>query len=274
VPFTAGRARNVGFDRLLATHPEVEFVQFLDGDCMLDAQWIERAGQLLETDERLVIACGRRREMFPERSIYNRMCDIEWDTPVGEASACGGDFLVRVRAFREIGGFDASLIAGEEPEMCHRLRSRGGRISRAPFEMTLHDAAMTSFGQWCRRVERAGYAYFRVAAKHVSSPERIWVREVASIAVWSTWPLAVALAACVTPWAWLGLLIYPLQWLRTERRLQADRGLEGPLARRYAAACVLGKFLEMRGVLRALVDLLSGRRSGIIEYKSPLTAQK
>ena len=64
----------------------------------------------------VAVVCGRRRERHPSASIYNRLCDIEWDTPVGQTSACGGDSLVRAEAFEAVGGFRAQLMAGEEPE--------------------------------------------------------------------------------------------------------------------------------------------------------------
>ena len=35
VPFTAARARNVGFRRLREISPDIEYVQFVDGDCEL-----------------------------------------------------------------------------------------------------------------------------------------------------------------------------------------------------------------------------------------------
>ena len=37
--------------------------------------------------------------------------------------------LVRVEAFEAVGGFRPELIAGEEPELCMRLREKGWKIS-------------------------------------------------------------------------------------------------------------------------------------------------
>ncbi len=70
-----------------------------DGDCILDSKWIDTAVSFLESNAEFAVACGRRREIDPETSIYNRLIDMEWDTPVGEAKACGGDALMRVKAF-------------------------------------------------------------------------------------------------------------------------------------------------------------------------------
>ena len=147
-PFTAARARNEGLDRLRDVLPGVEYVQFVDGDCEVRAEWIETARSALEADEKLAVVCGRRRERFPEASIYNTLTDMEWDTPIGPAQSCGGDALFRNAALEAVGGYDPSVIAGEEPEMCFRLRAGGWTIRRLDAEMTLHDANMETFGQW------------------------------------------------------------------------------------------------------------------------------
>src|SRR5215469_8377597 len=130
LPFTAARARNEGFLALKSLHPDVRFVQFIDGDCILASGWLEAASAFLTDRKEVAIVCGRRRESHPDRSLYNRICDMEWDTPLGEAAACGGDALVRPEAFEAAGRFRSTLIAGEEPELCLRLRLQGWRIWR------------------------------------------------------------------------------------------------------------------------------------------------
>ena len=161
-PFTAARARNAGFARLEEIDADIRFVQFIDGDCELVDGWLAKAGRVLEERPEVAVVCGRRRERFPERSIYNRLADIEWNSPLGEVKYCGGDAMVRVEAFRQVGGFNPDLIAGEEPELCVRLRQNGGVILRIDAEMTLHDMAMTRFGQWWkRRPGCSGFAYRR-----------------------------------------------------------------------------------------------------------------
>ena len=92
--------------------------------------------------------------------------------------------MIRVEAFRRVGGYDPSIIAGEEPELCLRIRRDGWKILRIDAEMTLHDMAMTRFGQWWRRCVRAGFAYAEGAALHGRGPERHWVRDVRSILFW------------------------------------------------------------------------------------------
>lgn len=260
VPFTAARARNAGFARLAAIAPETEFVQFLDGDCELDGDWIGRAGAVIEANPGLAVVCGRRRERFPGASLWNRLADAEWDTPPGEARACGGDALIRCAAFRDVDGYRDDLIAGEEPEMCYRLRAEGWRIRRIDAEMTLHDAAMTRVSQWWQRSRRAGYAYAEGAALHGRGPERYRVAETRRALFWGGGlPLAAGLGALfVSPWALALCLAWPVQILRLRAR-----GM--PWAR--AVFLTLGKIAEAQGALEFLLARVSGRRRGIIEYK-------
>ena len=150
VQFTAARARNAGLAALMAGD-NVEFVQFVDGDCEVRADWIAKAHDFLQSHPDAAAVCGRRRERFPEASIWNRIIDAEWDTPVGQTRACGGDAMMRTQALSEVGGFDARLIAGEEPELCVRLRQAGWTIWRIVAEMTIHDAATTRVFQWWKR---------------------------------------------------------------------------------------------------------------------------
>lgn len=158
IPFSAARARNEGMAKLLAVAPDVTCVQMVDGDCEVVAGWIERAKAELDANPKIAVVCGRRRERFPEASIYNRIADVEWNSPIGEARSCGGDAMFRVSAFQEAGGYDNSVVAGEEPELCQRLREKGWKVFRIDAEMTIHDSAMTRFAQWWKRSVRSGYA--------------------------------------------------------------------------------------------------------------------
>jgi Predicted glycosyltransferases len=184
IPFTAARARNTGFQFLVQNNPQLKYVQFVDGDCEIVEGWLEKAEQKLEQNSDLAVVCGRRRERYPDASIYNRLCDIEWNTPIGETNACGGDAMIRVQAMQQVSGFNPQIIAGEEPELCVRLRQKGWKIYRLDAEMAIHDAQMTRFSQWWKRHLRAGYAYAQGASLHGKPPENHWVRETRSIWLW------------------------------------------------------------------------------------------
>lgn len=267
-PFTAARARNAGFDHLLCAEPQLDYVQFVDGDCEIVEGWIDCAEKELEANPNVAVVCGRRRERFPEQTIYNQLCDIEWNTPVGETKACGGDSMMRVKAFRQVGGFNPTLIAGEEPELCVRLRQNGWKIFRLDAEMTLHDAQMTRMGQWWKRATRAGHAYAEGSWLHGGEPERHWVKETRSIWLWG---LFIPLLALGTAWLTHGLsllllLVYPLQFIRTFLSLRRQN-LSSKNAALYALSCTVGKFAQVEGALSFLRTRLKGSQSTLIEYK-------
>jgi GT2 family glycosyltransferase len=273
-PFTAARARNEGFDRLTRDDPEVRFVQFVDGDCEVALGWLDRAREALEADPGVGVACGRRRERFPDRTVYNHLADMEWNTPIGEARECGGDAMMRVEAVRRAGGYDPSIIAGEDPEVCLRIRAAGWRVLRIDAEMTLHDMAMTRFGQWWRRTTRSGHAYAEGSAMYGRTAERHYVRETRSILFWGILVpvLALGLAWPTRGLSLLMLLGYYLLYHRTYRYYAEVRGWPAADARQNAAWIVLAKFPQALGLIRYWIGRLSGQRSRIIEYRGPIPA--
>jgi GT2 family glycosyltransferase len=277
VPFTAARARNAGFERLMDAEPDTELVQFLDGDCELDPAWLTTAVRVLDEQPDVSVVCGRRRERFPEASVYNRLCDVEWDTPVGEARACGGDALLRTQAFRAVGGYDPRMIAGEEPDLCLRLNRHGTRILRLDAEMTLHDAAMTRWTQWWQRAVRTGHTAAELLAKYGAAPEHLRLKRALSAVFWAlcfplAW-LALFLLALRTGSAFLsaGALIAPaLLYVRLFARVRRSclaTGRSHADARAYAASCLLAKWPETWGMLLYVARRISGREARWIEYK-------
>ena len=265
-PFTAARARNAGAARLAELAPELEFVQFVDGDCVVADGWLEAAADALLGDPELAVVCGRRRERDPEGSVYNLLCDVEWDGPVGEVDACGGDAMMRWSYLQEVDGFNAALIAGEEPELCYRLRRRGWRVLRLAREMTSHDAAMTSWRQWWLRAQRAGYAY---ALVHAVTRGGIWGRQVRSIFAYAIGIPVVAAVAAVTwtPWA-ASVMLLPLVTVLRIRARERAAGRSARAASAWAWSCVLAKVPGVVGVAACYLDRLRGRRPALIEYKA------
>ncbi len=263
VPFTAARARNAGIAALDADNAP-DLVQFIDGDCVLDAGWISTASEFLVTEPTVAVVCGRRRERFLEASVYNRMCDAEWNTPVGQTRACGGDALMRWAALDAVGGYDATLIAGEEPELCLRLRRRGWKIWRLDAEMTLHDAAMTRFGQFWNRARRAGFAAAEAAAMYGKDPEQHGVAPRRRAAIWGlAIPFAVLVGVIVVgPVALWALMVYPLQIIRLALRDGGHR-----FAWEQAALLTIGKFAESHGILDYFWRRWRGGQVKLIEYK-------
>jgi GT2 family glycosyltransferase len=249
LPFTAARARNEGFARLMAAAPQLELVQFIDGDCELRGDWIETAERFLDANPAVAVVCGRRRERFPDASLYNAMIDREWNTPVGEATACGGDAMMRVHVFQQLGGYDPRIISGEEPELCARMRAAGWKIWRDDAEMTLHDAALLRFGQWWSRAIRSGLGYWETWRITRHLPRPLFRREFFRAAIWGgLLPLAIVIAAFIRWEVAVALaFIYPLQTARIAWRTPGSRRF----AWGYAAVTMLSKFGEVRGILRS-----------------------
>jgi GT2 family glycosyltransferase len=269
VPFTAARARNAGVARLKSLNSPIMYVQVVDGDCELIEGWIDTALHAIVDEPRVAIVCGRRRERYPAATIYNRLCNMEWNTPIGEAKACGGDALIRLAAFDEVGGYDASVIAGEEPEMCVRMRLAQWKILRIDQDMTLHDARINTFKQWWRRTVRSGHAYAEGFGLHGRAPMQHCRRQIKSTVAWALMLPLIALALAWVTWgaSLLLLLGYVVLWWRV-RRHRIERGNSREDAALYARYCVLGKFAELAGIAQYIWNRISGRQSTIIEYHS------
>lgn len=265
-PFTAARARNEGLEKLLELNSEVEYVQFIDGDCEVREGWIEHAFHFLNANPDFAVACGRRRERYPEDTIFNKLCDIEWDTPIGEAIACGGDALIRVSALNEVNGYRNNLIAGEEPEMCFRMRQLGWRIMRLDHEMTWHDAAMTHVSQWWKRHKRAGHAYAESFYIHGASNEKFRRQENLRIIFWPTLLMLSIVLTAFSPWFLMLSMVYPIQICRLTIK-EAKKSLPLKHALLLATSNVLSKFPQLLGFAVFHKNRLFSKETGLIEYK-------
>jgi GT2 family glycosyltransferase len=275
-PFSASRARNAGYERLKAIAPGVRSVMFLDGDCEVADGWLDRARLELETRPDAAVVCGRRREMFPEQSVYNRLADLEWDTPIGQAIACGGDSVIRAEAFEAVGGFDPTAPAGEEPELCQRLRRAGWTVWRVDAEMTRHDLAMTRFRQWWRRHYRSGYNGLDILTRFPGK-DRLFADELRRARVWGIgWPMVVILggvagwlvggpAAAAVAGGLLALTL-PLQMARLAYKIR--KRVDGPkTAIAYGVLTTIAKWANLAGQAGYLRDRRRGRMARLIEYK-------
>ncbi|MDC8753607.1 glycosyltransferase [Erythrobacter sp. sf7] len=274
--FTAARARNAGWRRLLDQDPDTSFVQFIDGDCEVAAGWFCKALSAIRSDDHLAIVFGRRRERFPERSIYNKLCDDEWDVPVGIVSECGGDALIRATALRDADGYSDDLIAGEEPDLCLRLSRFGWHVRRIDAEMTLHDANILQFSNWWKRAKRAGFAYAAHVSHHGAQSLPNWRRALMSIVFWGlalpSSILVVAAASAPLASDVAGILmaaltvLYLIQAARITWRKRCS-GQPWGFSVTYGGLLLIGKFAQVSGVLRHWSERLFRRRQSLIEYK-------
>ena len=263
-PFNAARARNAGAKRLVEAAPEVAFIQFIDGDCILAPDWIEKARAFLGANPQAAVVCGRRRERFPQHSVYNRFMDLEWSAPIGKVMACGGDALMRREAFDAVGGFNATIVAGEEPELCFRLRGRGWTIWRLDAEMTLHDAALRHFSQWWKRSVRSGYGCAQLFDVQKGRVGAGFARQLAKNLAWSLLaPFTLLAGALVSKWFLVVLLAYPVQLVRIA--LRARSRISEPWA--YAAVMMAGHFAGLEGTCKYVWQATTGHIPRQADYK-------
>jgi GT2 family glycosyltransferase len=273
VPFTAARARNEGFERLMTIDPKLELVWFVDGDCEVVEGFIEAARETMRAEPELVALTGTRRERYPEASIYNQLCDIEWQQgPFGDVDRFGGDVLIRAAALKAVGGYNPSVISAEDDEVAARLVKAGGKIRRVSQVMTMHDASMHELSQWWRRAKRCGHGYAQVGSLHAGPPLHKFQSQRKRVITWGALvPAAAVLFA--PPSLGTSLLlgaVYPLRALRIAQRAERE-GLPRRAARAWGLSCTFSQIPEAFGMLKYYADRVRNRAPEIIEYKGPKT---
>lgn len=275
IPFCAARARNMGYQRLVESSLQLDFIQFIDGDCEIISDWLTFAiDSLIKLPEHAVVT-GWLWEKHPETSIYNRLANLEWNfTGAGDVDAVGGIFMIRRQAFDGIGGFDPTIAAGEEPELCQRLIRKGWRIAKLSHAMAQHDLAMTKFGQWWLRMMRNGYGSMDVARRFNVAKFAMTTRKTQIWTMWLTLTVAFSVTsffADSTDVVLLALLLsslWPLRWIRvTFRTWKNGQPLEISMA--YAFFMVISFLPQILGQFLYMIDRLRKRSFRLVEYKAP-----
>lgn len=269
-PFSAARARNEGLAHLIARHPEIRFVQFIDGDCTLLAGWLEHASRALQDDAGRAAVIGHLMEINTEATTYNRLCALEWRSSPGDLKdfgSLGGISMMRVDVLRKLGGFNPDVIAGEDSELGVRMNLAGYKVTKIDHPMAMHDANITSFRQWWRRAVRAGHAIGQRSHLNGNTEMRDCVRERNSTWVWGAGvPLAVLVTVIPTHGISALLLGSYLLLLYRVFRFRRGRGDSFQDALLYARYLLLAKFANAVGLIKFHRNRLA-RRYQIIEYK-------
>jgi glycosyltransferase involved in cell wall biosynthesis len=276
IPFTAARARNAGLEHLLEMVPSIEFVQFVDGDCEIIPGWLEAAVLAFGDNPNVVAVCGWVRERYPERSIYNRICRVEWlSGSLGLVPSFGGNVMIRVSSLVAVGGYDAGVIAAEDDELSVRLRQRGGKILRIDQDCLWHDTDMHHFSQWWKRAMRCGYAYAQVFRLHGAAPEHKFRPEIKRILLWgAVFPgVLIVLAPLTSGWSFVGLLRYPLVVLKVAVQTQ-KLGFGWAESFLWGLSCSLSVFPGLLGVIRFWLTHWRGKPHIIIEHKGAQMSPK
>jgi glycosyltransferase involved in cell wall biosynthesis len=265
---TAAVGRNTGWRRAAS-----DLILFLDGDTVLHPNFPRVACEALSMDDSIGAVWGHRREMHPARSFFNRVLDLDWIYPPGFTEFCGGDVLMRRTALVETGGFDEGLIAGEEPELCRRIRARGFKILHIDEPMTLHDLEITHWSQYWKRAIRTGHAYAEISARFRNSNDALWSSEQkANVKRFSWWAISFAVAVIASvrlgliPFAfWITLLLLLSLRSAWRARWKSDDLFTLLL---YGIHSQLQQVPIFIGQLRYALDRNRGSSSRLIEYKT------
>jgi glycosyltransferase involved in cell wall biosynthesis len=263
----AAAARNAGWR--VAQAP---IIFFLDGDTVLERNFIADSIAELK-DPSVAVVFGNRRETNPRASIYNRVLDLDWNAPAGTVEFCGGDALMRREVLESVGGFDERLIAGEEPEMCRRIRALGFTVLHVDRPMTGHDLAMTRFSQYWRRAVRTGYAYAEVSARFRNTDLPLWDRKARGNIVHGAGLLGIIVGAPLgsttlrsfVPIA-AAVAIIAVLAIRTSIRFRWKAADLATLLL-FGLHSHLVQIPLMFGQLKYQCDRFSGRTAELIEYK-------
>ena len=268
VPPSAAAARNLGWRAARG-----ELILFLDGDTQLAQRFIVQAIPSLTSPE-IVAVWGHRRELDPAQSIYTQVLDLDWIFAPGSSDYFGGDVLVRRAALAEVGGFDDQLVAGEEPELCRRLRAQGGKILHVDLPMTKHDLGIRSARSWWTRAERAGLAYAQVAARYARTADPLWLRESRRNIVHGVgllflpWLGLAVLTTSATLGAVMGVVLL-LIWARSARRCAWKCPQNRRLAWAYAAHSHCQQIPILIGQLRWWRLQRQRKIPQLFEYRTP-----
>jgi GT2 family glycosyltransferase len=264
---TAALGRNAGWRQATS-----DIVLFLDGDTAVDPDFPRIASEALLSNPEIAVVWGNLTEAKPEASPYIRVLELEWLYPPGSAEFCGGNAMMRRSAVADAGGFDETLIAGEEPDLCRRMRASGLKILHIDSPMAQHDLQITRFKQYWRRAVRSGHAYAEVSARFRKSGDQFWSADRRANLIRGGFWLTSLLAAVVAS-IWFGMISVGL-WVAVLCALSLRSAWKARWKSKNAWTLVLYGFHSQLQQIPVLIgqlqfELTKGRKGSpkIIEYK-------
>ncbi|MDP3718910.1 MAG: glycosyltransferase [Acidobacteriota bacterium] len=114
-------------------------IAFVDADHEIDQQWITAAVAILSTPEIAATGCAYLTE--PQANWVQQQYDglrVRPEQRQEVAWIGSGNFAVKRSAFERVGGFNTTLTACEDVDLCNRLRQAGHRIVADPALRSVH----------------------------------------------------------------------------------------------------------------------------------------
>ncbi len=183
----AAAARNTGLAACTT-----DFVAFLDSDVVPRRGWMEALlGHFCDPAVALaaprIVGLGRSEELVARYEAVRSSLDLgDREAPVvpyGSVSYVPSAAIIcRRSALIEVGGFDETLSAGEDVDLCWRLLDAGNRLRYEPIALVAHEHR-TQLRSWLRRKAFYGTSAARLAIRHPDNTAPVVV-SAKSLMVW------------------------------------------------------------------------------------------
>lgn len=114
-------------------------IAFADADHEIDPKWISAAVAILSNPDVAATGCAYLTD--PKANWVQQQYDGLRVRPSAREEVAwigSGNFAVKRHAFERVGGFDTSLTACEDVDLCNRLRQTGHRIVADPALRSVH----------------------------------------------------------------------------------------------------------------------------------------
>jgi mycofactocin system glycosyltransferase len=152
-----------------------DFVAFLDSDVAPRRGWLEALlGHFCDPTVALVapriVGLSRSEKVVARYEAVHSSLDLgEREAPVLPHSTVSyvpsAAIVCRCSALREIGGFDETLAAGEDVDLCWRLIEAGARLRYEPIALVAHDHR-TELRDWLARKAFYGGSAAPLSVRH------------------------------------------------------------------------------------------------------------
>jgi len=236
--------RNLGAREAL-----VDFVAFLDADCLAPVDWLDRILALASVDSAGVLGAHY---LLPEDSSWvGRTWHRYQEAPKsGEVSHVpAGDLIMRREDFRKLGGFDATIQTNEDYELCERARKAGMQVRAFPQIGVIHLGTAQSLRIFFRKQAWHGTHVIKVFLRDVFRSHN---RKAVLFAAYTLLSLLAVTAGVVWAVAWHGpqwLPVAAIASLCLPPILLSARNVLG--SRRYSDFFPLFALYLMYGIARA-----------------------
>jgi GT2 family glycosyltransferase len=139
-----------------------EVLVFLDADISLTPEWIHALpGLLARFQKKGPFVSGSRVHAHGRRTMIDRAWFPSHETEGGERYVNSGHMIVPKSLFATIGGFDETLVSGEDSEFCERARGLGFEILPMKELVVLHRGTPKTIQEFFRRERWHGYGDFQ-----------------------------------------------------------------------------------------------------------------